>query len=103
MDAQLKANGLEKEIKGLSRPDAGLCALGPIMIVCGGRFYSRVTVEDVRRSLRSTCSRGRIVKRLLYDETVHEGRHYKSLNEVQFIRNSRVSHCGTAVSSIRKI
>ena len=48
MEAQLKANGLENEIKVVKTGCFGLCALGPIMIVYPeGCFYSEVKVEDI--------------------------------------------------------
>ena len=45
---ELKAKGLEEEIKIVMTGCFGLCALGPIMIVYPeGTFYSRVTVDDI--------------------------------------------------------
>ncbi|MBQ4145702.1 MAG: NADH-quinone oxidoreductase subunit NuoF [Clostridia bacterium] len=86
MEAQLKANGLENEIKVVKTGCFGLCALGPIMIVYPeGAFYSRVQVEDVKEIVEEHLLKGRIVKRLLYDETIKEGTdEIKSLNEVKF-------------------
>ncbi|MBO5364638.1 MAG: NAD(P)H-dependent oxidoreductase subunit E, partial [Clostridia bacterium] len=86
MEAQLKANGLEKEIKVVKTGCFGLCALGPIMIVYPeGAFYSRVEVSDVKEIVEEHLLKGRIVKRLLYDETIQEGSdEIKGINEVQF-------------------
>ena len=103
MDAQLKANGLEKEIKVVKTGCFGLCALGPIMIVYPeGAFYSRVTVEDVKEIVEEHLLKGRIVKRLLYDETVHEGSDdIKSLNEVQFYKKQlRIAAAGDSFRCI---
>ena len=99
MEAQLKANGLEKEIKVVKTGCFGLCALGPIMIVYPeGAFYSRVTVDDVKEIVEEHLLKGRIVKRLLYDETVQEGSdEVKSLNEVQFYQKQlriALRNCG---------
>ncbi len=99
MEAQLKANGLEKEIKVVKTGCFGLCALGPIMIVYPeGAFYSRVTVEDVKEIVEEHLLKGRIVKRLLYDETVQEGTdEIKSLNEVKFYEKQlriALKNCG---------
>ncbi|MBE5039994.1 NADH-quinone oxidoreductase subunit NuoF [Ructibacterium gallinarum] len=99
MEAQLKANGLEKEIKVVKTGCFGLCALGPIMIVYPeGAFYSRVKVEDVKEIVEEHLLKGRIVRRLLYDETVHEGTdNIKSLNEVQFYQKQMriaLRNCG---------
>lgn len=99
MEARLKENGLENEIKVVKTGCFGLCALGPIMIVYPeGAFYSRVTVDDVKEIVEEHLLKGRIVKRLLYDETVHEGsEEIKSLNEVKFYeKQMRVAlrNCG---------
>ena len=99
MEARLKENGLENEIKVVKTGCFGLCALGPIMIVYPeGAFYSRVTVDDVKEIVEEHLLKGRIVKRLLYDETVHEGSdETKSLNEVKFYeKQMRVAlrNCG---------
>lgn len=99
MEARLKENGLENEIKVIKTGCFGLCALGPIMIVYPeGAFYSRVTVDDVKEIVEEHLLKGRIVKRLLYDETVHEGSdEIKSLNEVKFYeKQMRVAlrNCG---------
>ena len=99
MEAQLKANGLEKEIKVVKTGCFGLCALGPIMIVYPeGAFYSRVTVEDVKEIVEEHLLKGRIVKRLLYDETIQEGTdEIKSLNEVKFYEKQlriALKNCG---------
>ena len=99
METQLKANGLEKEIKVVKTGCFGLCALGPIMIVYPeGAFYSRVQVEDVKEIVEEHLLKGRIVKRLLYDETIQEGTDdIKSLNEVQFYQKQMriaLRNCG---------
>ena len=99
MEAQLKANGLENEIKVVKTGCFGLCALGPIMIVYPeGAFYSRVQVEDVKEIVEEHLLKGRIVKRLLYDETVHaDSDEIKSLNEVTFYKKQMriaLRNCG---------
>ena len=97
MEAQLKANGLDKEIKVVKTGCFGLCALGPIMIVYPeGAFYSRVKVEDVKEIVEEHLLKGRIVKRLLYSETVDED-NIKSLNEVDFYKKQHriaLRNCG---------
>ena len=51
----------------------GLCALGPIMIVYPeGAFYSMVKEEDIPEIVSEHLLNGRIVTRLLYQETVSE-------------------------------
>ena len=86
MEKEIAAQGLAEEVKVVRTGCFGLCALGPIMIVYPeGCFYSRVTVEDVPEIVSEHLLKGRIVTRLLYDETVDkENDTVKSLNETDF-------------------
>ncbi len=97
MEAQLAAHGLDKEIKVIKTGCFGLCALGPVMIVYPeGAFYSRVTVDDVKEIVEEHILKGRVVKRLLYKETVEED-NIKSLNEVEFYKKQKrvaLRNCG---------
>ena len=82
---EIKAQGLEKEVNVIRTGCFGLCALGPIMVVYPeGAFYSRVTPEDVPEIVSEHLLKGRIVKRLLYQETVVDDNTIKSLNETTF-------------------
>ncbi len=98
MEAQLKANGLDKEIKVIKTGCFGLCALGPIMVVYPeGAFYSRVTVDDVKEIVEEHLLKGRIVKRLLYSETIEDENNIKSLNQVGFYKSQKrvaLRNCG---------
>ncbi len=68
--AELKEKGLEEEIKIVQTGCFGLCALGPIMIVYPeGTFYSRVTPEDIPEIVEEHLLKGRIVERLVYNDT----------------------------------
>ena len=85
LQEEIKAQGLEKEVNVVRTGCFGLCALGPIMVVYPeGAFYSRVTVEDVPEIVSEHLLKGRIVKRLLYQETVVDDNTTKSLNETTF-------------------
>ena len=85
LQEEIKAQGLEKEVNVIRTGCFGLCALGPIMVVYPeGAFYSRVTVEDVPEIVSEHLLKGRIVKRLLYQETVVDDNTTKSLNETTF-------------------
>ncbi len=94
---QLKANNLENEIKIVQTGCFGLCALGPVVVVYPeGAFYSRVKAEDLKEIVEEHLLKGRIVKRLLYSETVEED-NIKSLNETAFYaKQHRVAlrNCG---------
>ena len=73
LEREIAANDLVEEIKVVRTGCFGLCALGPIMIVYPeGCFYSRVKVEDIPEIVSEHLLKGRIVTRLLYDETVEE-------------------------------
>ena len=67
---QIKANGLEDEIKIVQTGCFGLCALGPVVIVYpDGTFYSRVTPENVSEIVSEHLLKGRIVEHLVYNDT----------------------------------
>ena len=70
---ELVKNGLEEEIKVVQTGCFGLCALGPIMIIYPeGTFYSQVKAEDIPEIVSEHLLKGRIVTRLVYQETVKE-------------------------------
>ena len=96
-EKHLAENGLEKEVKVIKTGCFGLCALGPVVVVYPeGAFYSMVKVEDVEEIVKEHLLKGRIVKRLLYDETVQND-DVKSLNEVDFYKKQRriaLRNCG---------
>ena len=66
---EIKAKGLDEEIKVVTTGCFGLCALGPIMIIYPeGTFYSKVTIEDVPEIVEEHLLKGRIVERLVYSD-----------------------------------
>ena len=67
---ELKAQGLENEVKIVQTGCFGLCEHGPIMIIYPeGTFYSRVTPDDVPEIVSEHLLKGRIVERLAYTDT----------------------------------
>ena len=69
-EENINANGLSEEIKLVQTGCFGLCALGPVVIVYPeGTFYSRVTPEDVKEIVEEHLLKGRIVERLVYNDT----------------------------------
>ena len=66
----ISACGLQDEIKIIQTGCFGLCALGPVVIVHpDGTFYSRVKAEDVDEIVHEHLLKGRIVERLVYNDT----------------------------------
>ncbi|MBE7034640.1 MAG: NADH-quinone oxidoreductase subunit NuoF [Ruminococcaceae bacterium] len=96
-ETQIAAKGLEKEVKVVQTGCFGLCALGPVVIVYPeGAFYSTVQPEDVEEIVSEHLLKGRVVTRLLYDETVQENS-VKSLNETNFYKKQMriaLRNCG---------
>ena len=95
---EIAAHGLEKEVNVIRTGCFGLCALGPIMIVYPeGAFYSMVKPDDVPEIVEEHLLKGRIVKRLLYQETVVDDNTVKALNETTFYGKQRriaLRNCG---------
>ncbi|MBU5450342.1 NADH-quinone oxidoreductase subunit NuoF [Acetivibrio sp. MSJd-27] len=95
---EIQKKGLENEVKVVQTGCFGLCALGPIVIVYPeGAFYSMVKPEDVAEIVEEHLLKGRIVQRLLYEETIHQDDEIKSLNEVDFYKKQMrlaLRNCG---------
>ena len=94
---EIKKNGLEDEVEVVRTGCFGLCALGPIMIVYPeGCFYSAVKEEDIPEIVSEHLLKGRIVERLLYQETVTENG-IKPLNDTNFYKKQHrvaLRNCG---------
>ena len=89
--------GLDKEVSVVQTGCHGLCALGPIMIVYPEAvFYSMVKDEDIPEIVSEHLVKGRVVKRLVYEETVtDEG--IKSLADTDFYKKQHriaLRNCG---------
>lgn len=98
LQEEIKKQGLQDEVAVVQTGCHGLCALGPIMIVYPeAAFYSMVKVEDIPEIVSEHLLKGRIVKRLLYNETVTTEGDIKSLSETDFYkRQHRIAlrNCG---------
>lgn len=97
LNDELKAHGLENEVKVVRTGCFGLCAVGPIMIVYPeGSFYSAVKAENIPRIVEEHIIKGRPVKDLLYSETVTENS-IKSLTQTDFYNKQKrvaLRNCG---------
>lgn len=97
LQEEIDKNGLTNEVMVVRTGCFGLCALGPIMIVYPeGTFYSMVKEEDIAEIVSEHLLKGRIVTRLVYDETVAENE-IKSLKETDFYKKQHriaLRNCG---------
>ena len=94
---EIAANGLSEEVGVVKTGCFGLCALGPIMIVYPeGTFYSMVQEDDIPEIVAEHLLKGRIVTRLLYDETT-KADEIIPLNETNFYKKQHrvaLRNCG---------
>ena len=97
LEKEIEAKGLKDEVKVIKTGCFGLCALGPVMVVYPeGCFYSEVKVENIPEIVEEQLLKGRIVKHLLYDETV-QTESIKSINETNFYKKQKrvaLRNCG---------
>ena len=97
LEEEIEKNGLADEVKVVRTGCFGLCALGPVMIVYPeGTFYSMVKEENIPEIVEEHLLKGRVVTRLVYDETVVENE-IKSLNETNFYKKQHrvaLRNCG---------
>lgn len=94
---EVEKKNLKDEVQVIRTGCFGLCAEGPIVIVYPeGAFYSKVADSDVKEIVEEHLLKGRIVKKLLYKESIEEGQ-IKSLNEVKFYKKQMriaLRNCG---------
>ena len=97
LQTEIDKNGLHDEVQVVKTGCFGLCALGPIMIVYPeGSFYSMVKEEDIPEIVSEHLLKGRIVSRLLYQETVTDDG-IKALNDTSFYKKQlriALRNCG---------
>lgn len=73
VEEQIKKNNLGEEVKVIKTGCFGLCAEGPIIMVCPEHvMYTKVSEEDVSEIFESHIKGGKIVKRLLAGEKEYE-------------------------------
>ena len=97
LNEEIKKNGLDEEVQVVKTGCFGLCALGPIMIVYPeGTFYSMVKAQDIPEIVSEHLLKGRVVSRLVYNETVTDDG-IKSLNDTNFYKKQKrvaLRNCG---------
>ncbi len=73
IEEQIKANGLAEDVKMIKTGCFGLCAEGPVMMICPEHvMYTKVTPKDVNEIFDSHIKGGKVVKRLLAGEKEYE-------------------------------
>ncbi len=101
-ESEIEKLGLSEEVKVVQTGCFGLCALGPVVIIYpDGTFYSNVTEEDVAEIVSEHLLKGRVVERLVYNDTGDaresvEAAH-ASLNDTIFYRSQyrlALRNCG---------
>ena len=97
LEKEIAANGLSEEVGVVKTGCFGLCALVPIMIVYPeGTFYSMVREDDIPEIVSEHLLKGRVVTRLLYDETTKADK-IIPLNETNFYKKQHrvaLRNCG---------
>ena len=99
-DSALAAQGLTDEVKIVQTGCFGLCALGPVVIVHpDGTFYSMVKPEDVEEIVSEHLLKGRVVERLVYNDTgaAEIAPEKASLNDTAFYKAQKrvaLRNCG---------
>ena len=94
LEEEIKKKGLDKVV---CTGCFGLCSLGPVVIVYPeGSFYSKVTLADIPEIVEEHLLKGRIVKRLLYQETIDNDAIH-SLTDTPFYKKQKriaLRNCG---------
>ncbi len=95
--SNLEKLGIKDEVGVVLTGCFGLCEKGPIVIVYPDEtFYSKVKVEDVDDIVNEHIYKGRIVERLVFDETIDEGV-IKAFKDIGFYRSQlriALRNCG---------
>ncbi|OQB12236.1 MAG: NADP-reducing hydrogenase subunit HndC [Firmicutes bacterium ADurb.Bin193] len=97
-DVRLKNAGLENEVSVVRADSSDLCASGLVVIVYPeGAFYNVTKPDDVKEIVEEHLVKGKIVKRLLCDESAEAGSDVKPLSEIEFYKKQlriALKNCG---------
>ncbi|MCI9183537.1 MAG: NADH-quinone oxidoreductase subunit NuoF [Lachnospiraceae bacterium] len=97
LKAEIEKADLQDEVSVVQTGCHGLCALGPIMIIYpDASFYSMVKAEDIPEIVSEHLLKGRVVTRLLYQETVTKAG-VKALVDTDFYKKQHriaLRNCG---------
>ena len=97
-ETHLKELGIREEIKLVNTGCVGLCEQGPFVIVYPeGVFYALVKNKDIKTICEEHLYKGRIVEKLVFDETINENKEITAFDEIKFYaKQTRVAlrNCG---------
>ena len=89
---------IRDEIKIVNTGCVGLCEQGPFVIVYPeGVFYAQVKNKDIKTICDEHLYKGRIVEKLVFDETLTEDKEVRAFDEIKFYsKQTRVAlrNCG---------
>ena len=90
--------GIREEIKLVNTGCVGLCEQGPFVIVYPeGVFYALVKNKDIKTICEEHLYKGRVVEKLVFDETITDNNEIKAFDEIKFYeKQHRVAlrNCG---------
>ena len=90
LDAELKNQGLEKEVRVIETGCNGFCALGPVMLVQPeGIFYQQLKADDAAELVESHFLKGRPVQRLMYRDPVSK-KTMAHMDEIPFFAHQMI-------------
>jgi len=97
-EEHLSRLGIREEIKLVNTGCVGLCEQGPFVIVYPeGVFYALVKNKDIKTICEEHLYKGRIVEKLVFDETINENKEITAFDEIKFYaKQTRVAlrNCG---------
>jgi len=90
LEAEIKKQHLDDDVKIVPTGASGLCVNGPILVVQPeGIFYRRVTVKEVPHLVEEHFLKGRPVESLMYKEPGEETP-IPSIRDIPFFKNQRL-------------
>jgi NADH:ubiquinone oxidoreductase subunit F (NADH-binding)/(2Fe-2S) ferredoxin/NAD-dependent dihydropyrimidine dehydrogenase PreA subunit len=90
--------GIREEIKLVNTGCVGLCEQGPFVIVYPeGVFYALVKNKDIKAICEEHLYKGRVVEKLVFDETITEDKEIIAFDEIKFYEKQHriaLRNCG---------
>jgi NADH:ubiquinone oxidoreductase subunit F (NADH-binding)/(2Fe-2S) ferredoxin/NAD-dependent dihydropyrimidine dehydrogenase PreA subunit len=97
-EEHLNRLGIREEVKLVNTGCVGLCEQGPFVIVYPeGVFYALVKNKDVKTIVEEHLYKGRIVEKLVFEESITEDKQLIDINETSFYSKQKkiaLRNCG---------